>query len=68
MFYDSKTQLIKFSDRQKGTKNVACTICRPDKNKVNKSARKLELNFPKIHFNINNNCVSYHFQNVMQNL
>ena len=33
MFYDSKTHLIQFTDQQKGTKNVTCTICRLDKNK-----------------------------------
>ena len=59
MFYNSKT---------KGTKNVTCTICRSDKNKVKKSTGKLELNFPKIHSNINNVCVSWHFQNVMHSL
>ena len=53
MFYDSKTQLIQFTDQQKVTKNVTCTICRPDKIKVKKTAGKLELNFPKIHSNIN---------------
>ena len=58
MFYDSKTQLIQFRDQQNGTKNVTYTICRPDKNKVNKSSRNLELNFPKINSNINSNCVS----------
>ena len=68
MFYDSKTQLIQFTDQQKGTENVTCTICRPDKNKVKKGSGKLELNFPKIHPNINNVCVSWHFQNVMHNL
>ena len=67
MFYDSKTQLIQFTDQQKGTKNVTCTICWPDKNKVEKSTGKLELNFPKIHSNINI-CVSWHFQIVMHNL
>ena len=41
MFYDSKTQLIQFTDQQKGTKNVTRTICRPDKNKVKKSTGKL---------------------------
>ena len=44
MFYDSKTQLIQFTDQQKGTENVTCTICRPDKNKVKKSTGKLGLN------------------------
>ena len=34
MFYDSKTQLIQFTDQQIGTKNVTCTICRPDKKKL----------------------------------
>ena len=53
MFYDSKTQLIQFTDQQKVTKNVTCTIIRPDKIKVKKTAGKLELNFPKIHSNIN---------------
>ena len=67
MFYDSKTQLIQFTDQQKGTKNVTCTICRPDKNKVKKSTAKLELNYPNINSNINV-CVSWHFQNVMHNL
>ena len=68
MFYDSKTQLIQFTDQQKETENVTCAICRPDKNKVKKGSGKLELNFPKIHSNINNVCVSWHFQNVMHNL
>ena len=58
MFYDSKTQLIQFTDQQKGTKNVTYTIFRPDKNKVEKSTGKLELNFPKIYSNINNVCLS----------
>ena len=44
MFYDSKTHLIQFTDQQKGTKNVTCTICRPDKNKFKKSTGKLGLN------------------------
>ena len=47
MFYDSKTQLIQFTDQQKVTKSVTWAICRPDKNKVKKTAGKLELNFPK---------------------
>ena len=68
MFYNSKTQLIQFTDQQKGTKNVTCTICRPDKNKVKKSTGKLELKFPKIHANIKNVCLSWHVQNVMHNL
>ena len=42
MFYDSKTQLIQFTDQQKGTKNVTCRICRPDKNKVKKGTGQLE--------------------------
>ena len=58
MFYNSKTEHIKFTDQQKGTKNVTFTICRPDKNKVKKSTGKLELNFPKIQSNINNDCLS----------
>ena len=58
MFYYSKTQLIQFTDQQKGTKNVTCTICRPDKNKVKKSTGNLQLSFPKIHCHINNVCVS----------
>ena len=58
MFCDSKTQLIQFTDQQKGTKNVTYTICRVDKSKVKKSTGQLELNFPKIHSNINNVCVS----------
>ena len=49
MFCDSNTQLIQFTDQHKGTKNVTCTICRPDKNKVKKI---------KIHSNKNNACVS----------
>ena len=53
MFYDSKIQLTQFTDQQKGTKNVTYTIFRPDKNKVKKSTGKFELNFPKIHSNIN---------------
>ena len=68
MFYDSKTHLIQFTDQQKGTKNVTCTICRPDKNKVKKSTGNLQLSFPKIHCHINNVCVSWHFQNLMHNL
>ena len=36
MFYDSKTQLIQFTDQQKGTKNVTFTTCRPEKNKIKK--------------------------------
>ena len=68
MFSDSKTQLIQFTDQQKETENVTCAICRPDKNKVKKGSGKLELNFPKIHSNINNVCVSWHFQNVIHNL
>ena len=47
MFYDSKTHLIQFTDQQKGTKNVTCTIYRLDKNKVKKSTGMLELNFSK---------------------
>ena len=58
MFSDPNTQLIQFTDQQKGTKNVTCTIYRLDKNEVKKSAGMLELNFPKIHSNINNVCVS----------
>ena len=59
MFCDSKTQLIQYTDQQKETnKNTTCTICRPDKNQVKNSIGKLELNFPKIHSNINNVCVS----------
>ena len=58
MFCDSKTQLIQFPDQRKGTKDVTCTICGPDKSKVKKSTGKLELNVPKIHSNINNVCVS----------
>ena len=42
MFYDSKIQPIQFTDQQKGTKKLTCTICRPDKNKVKKN---LEFNF-----------------------
>ena len=68
MFHDSKAQLRQCADQQKGTKNVTCTIFRPDKKKVRKSAGKLELNFSKIHSNINNVCVPRHFQNVMLNL
>ena len=64
MFYDSKIQLIQHTGQQKETKNVTCIICRPDK----KSTGKLKLNFPKIHSNINNVSVSWHFQNVMHNL
>ena len=30
MFSDLKTQLIQFTDPQKETENVACTICRAD--------------------------------------
>ena len=30
MFSDLKTQLIQFTDQQKETENVACTICRAD--------------------------------------
>ena len=67
MLYDSKTELIQFTDQQKGTKNLTCIICQPDKNKVKRSAGKLELNFPKIHSNINNVCVSGHLQNVTHN-
>ena len=37
MFYDSKTQPIQFTDQQKGTKKLTCTICRPNKNKVKKN-------------------------------
>ena len=44
MFYDSKTQLIQFTDQQRGTKNVTSIICRPDKNKVKESTGKLGLN------------------------
>ena len=51
MFFDSNAKLAQFTDHQKGTKNVTCTICRPD-NKVKKSTGKLELNFSKIHSNI----------------
>ena len=58
MFYDLKTQLIQFTDQQKGTKNMTCTMCRADKNKVKKSTAKLELNVPKIYSNINNVCLS----------
>ena len=47
---------------------MTCTICRPDKNRVKKSAGKLELNIPKINFSINNVCVSWDHQNVMHNL
>ena len=68
MFFNSKNHFIQFTDQQKGTKNVTCTICRSDKNKVKKSAGKLELNFPRMHSNINNVCVSWLFQNVMHNL
>ena len=39
MLYDSKTQLIKFTEQQEGTKNGTCTICRPDKNNFKKSTR-----------------------------
>ena len=46
MFYGLKTQLIQFTDQQKGTKKAACTICRPDKNKGEKSTGKLELSVP----------------------
>ena len=31
MFYDSKTQLIQFTDQQKGNKKVTWEICRPNK-------------------------------------
>ena len=58
MFFDSQNHFIQFTDQQKGTKNVTCTICRPDKNKVKKNNGKLQLNFPKIHSNINNVCIS----------
>ena len=68
MFYDSKTHLKQFTDQQKWTENVTCSICRPDKNKVKKRTGKLELNFPKTHSNIDNVCVSWHFENVMDNL
>ena len=44
MFYDSKTQLIQFTDQQKGTKNVTCTNCRPNKNKVKTFRIKLSEN------------------------
>ena len=47
---------------------MTCSICRPDKNKVKKRTGKLELNFPKTHSNIDNVCVSWHFENVMDNL
>ena len=47
MFSDPNTQLIQFTDQQKGTKNVTCTIYRLDKNKVKKSTGMLELNFSK---------------------
>ena len=68
MFHDSTTQLIKFSDQQKGTESATATSYRPDKNKIKKSTGKFELQFPKIHYNINNVCVSWLFQNVMHNL
>ena len=68
MFFDSKTQLTQFTDQQKGTENITCTNCRPNKNKVKKSTGKLELNFPKIDSNISNVWVSWHFQKVMHNL
>ena len=58
VFHDSKTQLIKFSDLLKGTKNATATSYRPDKSKIKKSTGKLELQFPKINYNINNVCVS----------
>ena len=57
MFYDSKTQLIQFTDQQKWTINVTCTIYRSDMSKIKESTGKLELNFPKIRSNINNVCV-----------
>ena len=41
MFCDLKTQLIQFTDQQKGTKNVTCTMCRADKNKVKKKYCKV---------------------------
>ena len=68
MFYNSKAQPIHFSDQQKGTKNVTCTICRQDKSKVKKRSEKLELNILKIHSNINNVCIRWRFQNVFHNL
>ena len=58
MFYDSKTQLIQFTDQQKGAINVTFTIYRPDMSRIKTSTGKLELNFPKISSNINNVCVS----------
>ena len=66
MFYDSKTQLIPFTDQQKGIKKLTCTICKPDK--ISLKTRNLELNLPQIHSNINNFYVSWHFQDVMHNL
>ena len=56
MFYDSKTQLIPFTDQQKGIKKLTCTICKPDK--ISLKTRNLELNLPQIHSNINNFYVS----------
>ena len=47
MLYDSKTQLIQFTDQQKGTKNVTCTICRPDKNKVLEKYWKIGIKLSK---------------------
>ena len=68
MFYESKTQLIQFTDQQKGAINVTFTIYRPDMSRIKISTGKLELNFPRIRSNINNVCVSRPFQSLMHNL
>ena len=58
MFYDSKTQLIQFTDQLKGIKCDLHNLQTRGKKVKKKNTANLELNFPKIHSNIHNVCVS----------
>ena len=47
MFHDWTTQLIKFSDQQKGTESATATSYRPDKNKIKKKHWKVGITVSK---------------------
>ena len=45
LFYDSKTQLMQFTDPQEGTKMVTRAIYRPDEKKIKKVLKSCNWNF-----------------------